>query len=174
MLLVALVATWILFVFGSIFATHPWIFLPGLQTPEVSVEFADGQITVEPAQIGPARSVVFNVANVDDGAHMILLLRTDVSADRLPVENGQVPLGPSSGQPAFMHWLDPGGHDVITRAGGKYPDTATGPLIQPGDSMVMEIAWGGIERIPSGTTIILFCNLPGHYERGEYTTLAVE
>jgi hypothetical protein len=163
----------ILFVFASVIIAQPWILFPSLYTKEVAVEVGDGWIKLEPATIGRTHAINFNVTNVGSEAHMVIVVYTDFAADSLPVEKGQVRSETYFDEPQFLHWFDQGGHrDQAGRGGAVTP--AEGPMIAPGETSLIDYVRWGYERIPSGTTLVLFCNCPGHYERGEYATLTIE
>jgi hypothetical protein len=158
-----------------ILVSQPWILLPGIFTKEVDVEIGDGWMVVEPATFGRSHTIVFNVTNVGSEPHMFLVLDADLTAGNLPVENSQVRSSPYSDEPYDLHWLDPSGHDVVRlgAARGSSISPAEGPIIEPGETREIDYVWG-YDRFPSGLRLILFCNYPGHYERGEYTTLTIK
>ena len=53
------------------------------------------------------------------------------------------------------------------------PEPIESVLIVPGETILVEGVGSYMERWRSGTVLVLFCNCPGHYERGEYTTLTI-
>jgi hypothetical protein len=80
----------------SVVATHKanGFLFPFLFTKEVEIEIGDGWIHVEPAAVRRPSKIIVRVTNVGSEAHMFLVLDADLSAENLPVENGQVPLSP--------------------------------------------------------------------------------
>ena len=170
LLLVALI------VLSPILVSKPWFVLPGLFTKEVEVEIGDGWINVEPVTVRRPNKIVFQVTNVGNEDHMFLVLVTDLTAENLPIENGQVPVSPYSDEPYdFLWYYDQFGHTVSygRSARGSPRSPAEGPIIEPGENEEFEHYWG-YDRYPSGLTLILLCNCPGHYERGEYATLTIK
>ncbi len=157
-----LIAFWvvalILFVVASVLIAQPWIFFPGLYTKEVSVEMGDGWIKLEPTAISPAHAINFIVTNVGSEAHMVIAVYTDFAADSLPVDKGQVRSETYFDEPQYLHWFDRGGHRGTARRGGPVTP-AEGPLIAPGETSLIDNVRWGYEKIPSGTTLIVFCNL---------------
>ena len=49
-----------------------------------------------------------------------------------------------------------------------------GPLIAPGKTSLIDHVRWGYGKIPSGTALILFGNLPGHSGKGEFAVLTIE
>lgn len=114
-------------------------------------------MVAEPARIPPGE-VIIKVQNDDDGRHRIVLARTEVDPAELPVRNGVVPDGgPSESE------FEADGYFVQVKL-----DTMKAYFIGP--QKVVETIH---DYLASGR-YVLFCNLPGHYERGEFAEITVE
>ena len=153
------------------------IFFPALHTREVNVEIGDGWVRVEPASIPRTNYVTFNVTNAGTETHMFVVVETTIAPDKFPVENDQVRSYAYVDEPEWFAAV----HQQYGFKAGEIPpgvppptpEPMGGVLIAPGKTAVVE-RWGSyMQRFESGTVLVLFCNCPDHYERGEYTTLTI-
>jgi hypothetical protein len=154
------------------------IFFPSLHTKEVAVEIGDGRVKAEPATIGRTNYINFKVTNVGSETHMFVVVETTLPSNKLPVENDQVRSYAYVDEPEWFAAV----HQQYSFKAGEIPpgvppptpEPIAGVLIAPGETAVVE-RWGSyMQRFESGTVLVLFCNCPGHYERGEYTTLTIK
>jgi hypothetical protein len=153
------------------------IFFPSLHTKEVAIDIGDGWINVELSSIPRTNYVTFKVTNVGNETHMFVVVETTLPSNKLPVENDQVRSYAYVDEP---EWFAAVHHQVGFKAGEIPPELSPPPpepmegvLIAPSETTVVE-RWGSyMQRFESGTVLVLFCNCPGHYERGEYTTLTI-
>jgi hypothetical protein len=150
------------------------IFFPSLHTREITVEIGNGWVKSEPAPSGRYTYINFKVNNVGSETHMFVVLQTSLDPGNFPVENGQV----RSYAYIDEEWGTVGVPTYPFKAGevppGVSPPTPKpmgGVLIAPGETVV--VRHGYIQQSENGLVLVLFCNNPGHYERGEYTTLAI-
>ena len=153
------------------------IFFPALHTKEVAVEIGDGWVKVEPATIGRTNYVTFKVTNVGNETHMFVVVETTLPSNKLPVENDQVRSYAYVDEPewfATVHWQL--GFKAGEIPSGESPPPSSpldGWMIAPSATTLVE-RWGSyLQQFKSNTVLVLFCNCPGHYERGEYTTLTI-
>jgi len=154
------------------------IFFPSLHTKEVAVEIGDGWVKSEPAPSGRYNYITFKVTNVGGETHMFVVLKTSLDPRNFPVENGQVrgyayldepEWAAATGLPQYGFKAG----EVPPRVPPPTPKPIEGVLVAPGGTAVVE-RWGSyMQRFNSGTVLVLFCNCPDHYERGEYTTLTI-
>ena len=153
------------------------IFFPALHTKEVNVEIGDGWVRVEPASIPRTNYVTFNVTNAGTETHMFVVVETTIAPDKFPVKNDQVR---SYAYVDEAEWFATVHQQYGFKAGEvpsgvppPTPEPMGGVLIAPGETAAVK-EWGSyMQRFESGTVLVLFCNCPGHYERGEYTTLTI-
>jgi len=162
-------------------ATEPIAFFsPSLYTEDVALEVGDGYIKAEPASVNRCIQINFQVTNVGTETHMFLAVVTDFAPGSLPVENGQVRSYTYVDEPQTMTWysgLELWGSEQRARelppdVPTMPPSPAEGPLIAPGGTKLIQLSWDTL--LYSDTVFVLFCNCPGHYEQGEYTTLTVK
>ena len=85
----------------------------------------------------------FRINNAGTQEHEFVVIRTDVAADKLPVENGEVT-------------LDASGLSAI----GKKQGIAAGQTVD----LPLTLTTG---------TYVLICNIPGHYQQGMHVELTV-
>lgn len=156
----------------------PYMLFPALYTEEVAVEIGDGWVTAEPGSINRCTGINCQVTNAGSETHMFIVVETDFAPDELPVENSQVRSYTYIDEPQTMIWWI-GRYGSEQRARELPPDVpplppepAEGPLIAPGETRLVQLAWDML--LESGRVFVLFCNCPGHYQRGEYTTLTIK
>jgi len=174
MVLAFLVVVPFLFLLCVEFIGGAVIFFPSLHTKEVAVEIGDGWVKSEPAPSGRYNYITFKVTNMGSETHMFIVVETDFAPDSLPLENGQVRSETYTDEPQHMLWrIGATGSGSRDRAAPEPIPPAEGPVIAPGETILVEHVGSYMERWRSGTVLVLFCNCPGHYERGEYTTLTI-
>jgi len=171
------VVAFFLFLLSVEFIGGTVIFFPSLHTKEVAVEVGDGWVKVEPASIPHTNYVTFKVTNAGNETHMFIVVETTLLPNKLPVENDQVRSYAYVDEPEWFAAV----HQQYGFKAGEVPpgvprptpEPIGGVLIAPSETAVVE-RWGSyIQRFESGTVLVLFCNCPGHYKRGEYTTLTI-
>ncbi len=117
-----------------------------LHTQKVKVTLKDGKITADPQEVKPAHSVVFEVTNASKEAHRIVLLKTAQDPEKLDMD------------------------------GDKVKCKEEGVKVQPGTtaklSQTREDNYEGL--FAAGTTFVLFCNEPKHYQNGERARVVVK
>ena len=101
----------------------------------------DAGLALEPIPAGEFR---FELQNADGIPHDFVVMRSDVPASSLPVDNGRVSLESAGQLVGAITAVDPGGKG-----------TSETMVLEPGN-------------------YILFCNVPGHYSGGMYYTLEVK
>lgn len=117
----------------------------------------DFRIVAEPARISSGETII-KVQNDDDGRHRVILAKTDLKPAELPVRDGIVPDGGAS-ESEFQA----DGYFVQVKL-----DTMKAYFIGP--QKVVET----IHDYVAPGRYVLLCNLPGHYERGEFVEIIVE
>ena len=113
-------------------------------------------IVVEPAALNEGEAII-DIQNDDDEKHRLMLARTDLPADSLPVEGGRVPVGSAE--------------DVEFQGEGYFVQTKLDPMraYYIGPQKVTSLIHDYLEP----GHYVLFCNRPGHYERGEHAEITV-
>jgi hypothetical protein len=123
----------------------------------VEVEARDGRpwlITPDSIQ-GGDHSLAFEVTNSGTETHRVVVALTDFPPDELPVENGRVRTGARPGSPELT---------VVAPLDGSN-------RLVPGRTLSFQHGQSG----GTGTgTFVVYCDIKGHYERGEYAVLTVE
>jgi uncharacterized cupredoxin-like copper-binding protein len=146
------------------------------------VEIGDGWVNSEAAPSGHYNYITFKVTNVGSETHMFVVAETGFEPSNLPVENGQVRSYTYVNEPELRFWF--GGGQSEGQYGFKAgevppgvtpptPDPVEGVLIVPGEAELVSKVGSYMEPWKSGTVLVLFCNCPGHYERGEYTAITI-
>lgn len=115
----------------------------GSATGTVSVTMDEFSVAADPTSTGSGQ-ITFNLSNEGAVLHELLVVRTEVAEDDLPISSGAVDVE----NPA----LDVLG-EILNIAGGASGET-TAPL-------------------PAGN-YVLICNVPGHYNAGMHTPFTVE
>ena len=108
----------------------------------VATTLTDTSVAVAPAS-APAGSVTCDATNAGTATHELYVFRTDLPADELPVDNGEVP-----------------------KTGDGVEFIAEVEDIAPGTTKPLTV------DLDSGSYVLL-CNLPGHYESGMRTAFDV-
>jgi hypothetical protein len=123
----------------------------------VEVEARDGRswlITPDSIQ-GGDHSVAFELTNSGTETHRVVVALTEFPPDELPVENGRVQIGALPGSPELT---------VVAPLDGRN-------RLVPGGTLSFEHGQSG----GTGTgTFVVYCDIKGHYQRGEYAVLTVE
>lgn len=131
----------------------------------VEVDFDEWGLESDVAEVeaGKLTFVVNNVGKVD---HELLVIKTDLPADELPQ-------GISGPNPKFIGKLVLGKPHQHISTNDSYalvnrePDANTKDHILPGDTEAFDV-----DDVKPGN-YVLYCNLPGHYNRGQYASLKV-
>jgi len=134
----------------------------------VEVELRDGEIWVGLPPEGSYGSLNFKVTNIGTTQHQFVLLYAwDLSPDNLPVENNQVRHYSYFDEEELRMWffLAWPGTVKVSRGSTSTQMRELGPILNPGETTIVNVPFG-----KPTTNLIIFCNLPGHYESGEYTT----
>lgn len=171
------VAGFFLYLLCMEFKGTPVMFFPSLHTREVAVEIGDGWVKSEPAPSGRYNYITFKLTNVGSETHMFVVVETTLPSNKLPVENDQVRSYAYIDEPEWFATV----HQQYGFKAGEVPpgvppptpEPLGGVLIAPGETILVEGVGSYMEPRRSGTVLVLFCNCPGHYERGEYTTLTI-
>lgn len=129
----------------------------------VDVEVSEGSWSVDPETLGD-EELAFRIVNQGSEAHQPVVVRTSIPPAELPVEDGTVNL-------ANIHIVWPGEGDFT-----EWPP-ADGVqdlflVVEPGKSIADAPRMLGEGNAGLGAYVV-FCYLPGHYERGEYATFAL-
>lgn len=117
--------------------------LPWSCAPDGGVEVRLDEYVVEVRPELPSGETMFSARNVGRIEHELLVLRTDLDPDDLPVEDGEAQTGA-------------GGIEVLDRT----------DRIQPGAQASLTV------RLRPGPYVII-CNIPGHYQSGMRTGVQV-
>ena len=149
----------------------------------VSVDLDEGSVKVRPEMIDPANRIIFEVTNVGSIPHQFVVVRATFAPDALPIEDDRV-----------RYYTFTEGPEMITfyrhesgEARGFSHEVSRGQIsseMREVDSSYFVLAPGEVRehtdvfqcdaRFRTGTSFILFCNLPGHYQQGEYTVVSVK
>ena len=148
----------------------------------ITVELGDGRVVVmtaagaadttgaaTPVTIAGAgdaayRFVSFTVTNSGTEPHQFVVITTDHDPAALPIERDRVRLTSPPDAPN-LGVLYPEGIQF-----GPGNGRANWATIQPGDQLTAIV---GQSSAADDAELILLCNLPGHYERGEYAVVMV-
>ena len=154
------------------------IFFPSLHTKEVTVEIGDGWMRADPALSGRYNYITFKVTNIGNETHMFVVVETTLPSNKLPVENDQVRSYAYVDEPEWFaavhqqYGFKAG--EVLPGVPPPTPEPMEGVLVAPGETILVEGMGSYMEQWRSGTVLVLFCNCPGHYKQGEYTTLTIK
>jgi hypothetical protein len=160
----------VLLMFGVLW--YVWI-----RPAPVNVTLMDGQIQLRPPALsgiqGPVR---FFVENQGAEPHQFILLYINKPPDQIPVKDGVAQFfSEVDDMEDFTTWtiviydgFQNGGYGMP----GPQANPPLGPAMQPGEKKV--INYGKPTMKVSPQTVTILCNLPGHYERGEYAALPIE
>ncbi len=112
--------------------------------PQTTVSVAENDFAIAPSPAsGPSGDYTFNVTNSGPTTHEFVIIKTDLPADQLPVENSEV----NEDDPRLQH-ID------------EVEDLAKG------DSSSFSV------NLPAGHYAFI-CNLPGHYQLGMHIDFTV-
>ena len=147
-------------------------------TERVKVTLTDGKMTLDTKAVPSCNRVVFHVKNTGKKQHHFVVAVTTFPPDKMPVKDGRVRyytyydethelsfrdrIGWSRGcarghEPQWgPHWQEPG----VKIAAGKEVEFRETYMYDT--------------RFKPGTSFVLFCNEPGHYEQGEYAQIVVK
>jgi uncharacterized cupredoxin-like copper-binding protein len=135
----------------------------------IQVTLQDGKMHVSKTIFAPVHKTIYEVTNAGSQRHHFIIVKTIIAADKLPVENGQVRYYTYFDEPRITV-LDGVGWSRSLRRGSEEifpPDRTPGIFVEPGEKKTLIDAWLDNPKYRTGK-LILFCNEPGHYERGEY------
>lgn len=150
-----------------------WYFY--IRTTPVQVTLRDGQIDVDPAALRVAGPIAFQVENQGLQPHQFIVISIDKPSDQLPVRRGEVQF--------FSEKTDP--NDIGTWTFVIYDGSQNGGFAQPGPSAnpklgppmrvgeTRVVGYGKPFMKMGQSTLTILCNLPGHYEQGEFATLKI-
>jgi hypothetical protein len=160
-----------------------WAMHQAIGTDTVQVELRDGEMTVSPARInGGDRGATFEVVNAGSEPHELIIVRKPAPPRELPIENDRVrywaadmpPLSPGEIPPPFnpkamitvYYYGDP------NFGGGTAAESEPGlGQLAAGERKTVLIAPAGG---PGPGVLLLFCNFPGHYQRGEHIEFVIQ
>jgi len=130
----------------------------GMGRTVIEVEMNDGSWRMNPTELGD-EEVTFKFANTGSQAHQPVVILTSLPADELPVVDGSVHL-------ANIHIFWPGEGDFADWPPEDWTEDML-QVIEPGQTVEATPRKAG-EGNPGLGTYVVFCYLPGHYERGEF------
>ncbi len=142
----------------------------------VYVTLKDGQIVVKPSALqGIQGSVRFFVENQGSEPHQFILLHINKPPGQIPVKDGVAQFFSEANDMSDSTTWTAVIYDGIQDGGyampGPQANPPLGPPMQPGEKRVVNY---GIPTMKiSAETLTILCNLPGHYERGEYATVTI-
>ena len=120
----------------------------------LAVELDEWDLTVS-AETVPAGPVTLDQANTGELEHELLIVRTDLAADDLPM--GLEGVSPATAGKVVYGTAH--SHHTSTKARGRH--------LQPGESKREQI------RLSPGRYVLL-CSITGHYEAGQRAALRVD
>jgi hypothetical protein len=146
-----------------------------IRTTPVIVTLRDGQIDVEPASLRVSGPIQFLVENKGPQPHQFIVISIDKPADQLPVRRGEVQFFSEKTDPNDISTWTFVIYDGAQNGGfaqpGPSPNPKLGPPMSPGETRV--VGYGKPMMEMGQSTLTILCNLPGHYEQGEFATLAI-
>jgi uncharacterized cupredoxin-like copper-binding protein len=143
---------------------------------QVHVTLQDGRIQVKPAELkGIQGSVRFFVENQGAEPHQFILLYINKPPGQIPVKDGVAQFfSEANDKEDISSWtmvIYDGFQDGGYGMPGPQANPPLGPPMQSGEKKVVNY---GIPTMKIGSqTLTILCNLPGHYERGEYAALSI-
>lgn len=135
--------------------------------PTIAGEIRDDAIVLEQAT-GP-QSVWLHLSNVGATPCDLVVIRTELSPDALPVVGGRVVLGQSSGPHDEAYPMEAYIELDGERAGMADPVLqGRQAVVEPGQTARVQLALTGL---PEREERVIACNAAGDYEAGRYTVL---
>lgn len=160
-------------------AACPAVEIPFLEkSVTVKVALTEGRIRVDSPKVKPANRIIFEINNATDHPHHFVVALTGFPPDKLPTKDGRVRY--------FTYFDEP--HTLMFRDGGGWAEQAArgttppwgpnrrepGVVVPPRQTVVFKEIFAYDRRFKAGTAFVLFCNEPGHYEKGEFVPLVVK
>jgi uncharacterized cupredoxin-like copper-binding protein len=136
---------------------------PGLPSRTVDVELAEWRIDAGPRRVRAGR-VTFAETNTGREEHDLLIVRTDLPAERLPA-------GLEGVAPQLAGEVVLGAADGHTGHGGAEHDHAAGHGHAAGQGHVRSGGSRSRTVTLAPGRYVLICPIPGHYERGQRAVL---
>jgi uncharacterized cupredoxin-like copper-binding protein len=155
------------------------LYLSGTQVTErVNVTLTEGKMTLDKETVPPCNRAVFHVKNTGKEQHHFVVAVTGFPPDKMPVKNGRVRYFTYVDEPHRLTFRDGGGWSEQS-ARGHEPQWGPhrkepGVKIAPGEEVEFKETHMYDPRFKPGTSFVLFCNEPGHYEQGEYAQIVVK
>lgn len=148
------------------------------KTVTVRVALSDGKMVVDTPLVNPARRILFEVRNGTDETRRVVVVETSFAPDNLPVQDGRVRYFTYFDEPHTMLIHHRGGfleqvNRVSQPARGSYREEP-GVKVLPGQTITYKDVCVYDAEFASGTAFVIFCNDPGHYERGEYAGVVIK
>ena len=147
-------------------------------TERVEVTLTEGKMALDTKTVPPCNRVVFHVKNTGEEQHHFVVAVTEFPPDKMPVKDGRVRYYTYFDEPHRLTFRDGGGWSERS-ARGHEPHWGPhrkepGVKIAPGEEVEFKETHMYDPRFKPGTSFVLFCNEPGHYERGEYARVVVK
>lgn len=147
-------------------------------TEKVKVTLTEGKMTLDTKTVTPCNRVVFHVKNAGKEHHHFVVAVTEFAPDKMPVKDGRVRYYTYFDEPHRLSFRDGGGWSEQS-ARGHEPHWGShrkepGVKLAPGKEVEFKETHMYDPRFKPGTSFVLFCNEPGHYERGEFAQVVVK
>jgi uncharacterized cupredoxin-like copper-binding protein len=147
-------------------------------TERVKVTLSEGTMTLDTNTVPSCNRVVFHVKNTGKEPHHFVVAVTGFPPDKLAVKDGRVRYYTYFDEAHTLLLRDRGG-SMHRCARGTEPMMGThwkepGVKIDPRKEVTFEETYMYDPRFKPGTSFVLFCNEPGHYERGECARVVVK
>jgi uncharacterized cupredoxin-like copper-binding protein len=162
----------------AIVIAFAWLFCSMLLRPasssvNVKVEFTDGAMTVDSPSVRLTHRIVFEIRNDSKEQHHFVVAQTDFPPEKMPLKDGKVRYFTYPGEPRLT-FREHGGLSEVAAPGTAptWNRQEPGIKVEPGQTVVFREVFV-YDLFKRGTRFVLFCNEPGHYERGEYAGITV-
>lgn len=147
-------------------------------TETVEVTLTDEKMTLDKKTVPPCNRIVFHLKNTGTKQHHFVVAVTDFPPDKMPIKEGRVRYYTYYDEPHKLRFRDRGGwsrrcargHDPSWGPDWKEP----GVTIAPGEEVKFTETFMYNAHFKPGTSFVLFCNEPGHYEQGEYAQVIIK
>jgi uncharacterized cupredoxin-like copper-binding protein len=130
----------------------------------VHITLMDGQIQAKPAITKGWSGLKFYVENQGTQPHEFIMVYTDRPSDQLPVFKGVVHFSTPD-----ITKIDDGLAHEVDEMWRPLPS----PPLEPGEKRNINYGYSGLGNAIGKQTITIICNLPGHYEQGEFATVTI-
>jgi hypothetical protein len=156
-----------------------WLFCATLLSPassyvNVEVKFTDSTMTVDSTSVRPVHRIVFEINNDSKEQHHFVVVQTDFLPEKMPLKDGRVRYFTYSGESRLV-FREQGGCSEVAAPDATptshFPEP--GMKVGPGQTVVFRDIFV-YDLFKPGNRFVLFCNEPGHYERGEYAGIVVK